>query len=328
MAGGIGNRTLVYGDNIDVLRSIEDGRASLVYLDPPFNKGYTLKTKETSRFSGKHSFADDWREVGIEGVGEEDEEFSGYLRYVEKYAPAGSTAYLVFMFLRLKEVRRVLQGDGSVFLHCDFTASHYLKTLLDMVFGQERFLNELVWCYSGGNNATRYYPRKHDTIFWYSKGEEYIFDPKDIKVPASIWHREAIKKDTKGWYIMVKGKRYYTDRYKIPEDYWTDINFLRAFDKERVGYPTQKPVRLLKRIIQAHTQPGDLVLDPFCGSGTTCIAAELLGREWIGIDRNEGGLRDTYDRLREVVDGEGSLFARDTVRYLDFSGGEIKEKPL
>jgi DNA modification methylase len=199
-------------------------------------------------------------------------------------------AYIAMMAPRLIEMRRVLKQDGSIFLHCDPTASHYIKLVMDGIFGAKLFLNEIAWCYDTGGRAKRHFPRKHDVLFWYRKSSKYNFYYDAVSLPRdfSTMH-ESIQVDDEGraYQQNIKGGiayRYYGDKGVLPNDWWTDIQALNPASKERLGYPTQKPVALLERIINACSKENDCVLDPFCGCGTAVHAAEKLKRRWLGID--------------------------------------------
>jgi DNA modification methylase len=205
------------------------------------------------------------------------------------------------MALRITEIHRVLKSNGTFFLHCDPTASHYLRIVLDSVFcGQGGdFINEIVWCYSQGGKSKRHFGRKHDIIFWYSKGKDYTFNDKAVRLPLTPHKQDSSGKNYGGRMGVDKdgreytekwgtGKkklyRYYLDEGKLPEDWWIDINSIQADAAERLGYPTQKPEALLERIIKGCTNEGDVVLDAYCGCGTTVAVAQTLKRRWIGID--------------------------------------------
>ncbi len=185
-------------------------------------------------------------------------------------------SYLIYMAIRIMELRRVLKPTGSIYLHCDPIASHYLKLLMDSLFGRKNFRNEIVWCYKSGGASKRYFARKHDIILLYAKNErDAKFYPQKVKSYGA----------TGGGHGVVK---YYRDKigtYSIvnARDWW-DISMLATTHPERTGYPTQKPLALLKRIIKASSNHGDIILDPFCGCATACIAAEMEEREWVGID--------------------------------------------
>ncbi len=200
-------------------------------------------------------------------------------------------AYLSMMAPRLVELRRVLKPTGSLYLHCDPTASHYLKLLMDAVFGTERFLNEIVWYYKTGGASKSHWSRKHDTILLYTKTGDWTFSPQKEK--SYLMHKYGftnvtIEQDDGGYYTWVNAR-----------DVW-DIPALRGNQPERLGYPTQKPEALLTRIIEASCPPDGVVLDPFCGCGTTIAAAEKLKRRWIGIDVTYLAISLIKSRLAEM----------------------------
>lgn len=292
------NRTLYFGDNLDILREkIPPESIDLVYLDPPFNskKNYNILYKKDGQDSPSQiqAFEDtwNWNTVGVETSfnelieNKENIKISNLMIGFEKVMGRnGTLAYLSMMTTRLIELKRVLKSTGSIYLHCDPTASHYLKIVMDVIFGEDNFRNEIVWCYSGGNNAHTYFQRKHDIILFYSKTEKYIFNAKDIVILPRETSRYYIDEEGKK-YTKKNGKIYYCKHEgKIPEDYWIDIQVLHHISNERLGYPTQKPEALLERIIKASSNEGDIVIDPFCGCGTTVAVAEKLNRKWIGID--------------------------------------------
>jgi len=299
---------LYFGDNLDILRDkIPDNFVDLIYLDPPFQsgKGYNqIFQPGQGEYKGAtaqiQAFEDTWTwgaeaEKSYEGLingtitkEKPNQKLIDLMKSMRSYLDQTSMmAYLSMMAPRLLEMKRVLKDTGSIYLHCDPTASHYLKLLMDAVFGPENFQNEIIWCYSGGGGTKKAYGRKHDVIFFYTKSAEYIFNADEIRVPytegggtwTALQKGAVMKKNIDGkthlWKPNPKGK--------VPEDYWA-IPFINPMSKERVGYPTQKPEALLERIIRASSKEGDLVLDPFCGCGTTVAVAERLGRKWIGID--------------------------------------------
>lgn len=190
-------------------------------------------------------------------------------------------AYLVMMTPRLKELHRILKPTGSIFLHCDPTSSHYFKLLMDCIFSPSNFRNEIVWCYRQGGRGARHFARKHDTIFFYSKSNKWTFEASSIRVP----YHGAGGYQTSGRGVKNKNGRTYlpNPEGKVPEDWW-DIPAIPPMSQERIGYPTQKPLELLERIIKACSKEDQIILDPFCGCGTAIVAAEKLNRRWIGID--------------------------------------------
>ena len=206
-------------------------------------------------------------------------------------------------------MRRVLKSTGSIYLHCDPTASHYIKELMDAVFGRGNFCNEIVWCYkSGGASPKRHFSKKHDLLYWYSKiPNKYTFNPQTEKSYNRGLKRYRFKgveefQDEIGWHTIVGMK-----------DYW-NIDMVGRTSGERTGYPTQKPIALYERIIIASSNEGDIVLDPFAGCATTCVAAERLGRQWVGIDIWDKAHETVLERLRN----EGMAPDEDTGYMLAF----------
>jgi DNA modification methylase len=311
---------LFCGDNLEVLRrSIAAESVDLCYIDPPFHSERNRASRAGS------SFADIWRWDAAAAAGFEEILGDGRARAPEPLAQLmvglqpvvgqGSLlAYLVHTALRLVEIHRALKPDGSLFLHCDPTASHYLKLVLDAVFDMRGggFRNEIVWCYSHGGRSRRWFGRKHDIIFFYGKSARHHFDAGAVRVPmrsGAVSFGGRLMTDADGRkYRLVYGTRnssggtryyrYYLDEGKAPEDWWSDINSLQASSAERVGYPTQKPEALLDRIIRVCTREGDTVLDAYCGSGTTLVVAQRLGRRWIGIDAQPLAVATTQARLK------------------------------
>lgn len=342
--------TLYYGDNLDVLRQhVEDESVALVYLDPPFNsnRSYNVLFKSKSGDESQaqiEAFDDTWT------WSQQSE--AAYAHLVQGGAPLKVAdaleamrrllgdndvlAYLVMMTARLTELHRVLKATGSLYLHCDPTASHYLKIILDAIFGPVRFQNEIAWQRAGAKNDPKRYGRVHDVIFFYTKSQTFTwhdqftaFDEASIRKNYTMvetdtgrpyrhsdltaakpggdvdfeWQGVRPYKGRHWAYsranldaMFADGriefrrtgmpvlKRYLDEQPGVPlQDVWTDIRLTSA-DAERLGYPTQKPLALLERLILASSNPDDVVLDPFCGCGTTIDAAQKLDRRWIGID--------------------------------------------
>lgn len=308
---------LFYGDNLDILRStkIPPESVDLCYIDPPFNSKrnyfqiYNNIGTDGDDKAQAQAFMDtwEWGDQAIKGftyicdvenlqVGKLTQQTVALMRGLHEVLGEGDLfAYLVHMTLRIVEIHRVLKPTGSFYLHCDPTASHYLKLVLDSVFcgNGGNFLNEIAWCYSIGGKSKRHFGHKHDVIFLYAKSDndQHTFN----KAGASIARkpnshmRIGISDDGREFQEKTDRKsgkvyRYYLDDGKIAEDYWIDIETLNREEKERMGYPTQKPEALLERIISASSNPGDVVLDAYCGCGTTVAVAQRLKRHWIGID--------------------------------------------
>jgi len=244
------------GDNLKMLKEIPDESVDLIYIDPPFNsnRNYEVFWGDTQE---KRAF---------------DDRFGDAQHYIQWMRP------------RAVELYRVLKKTGSFYYHCDWHASHYVKILLDQVFNFNYFQNEIIWWYRGGGISKKRFGRRHDSIFFYTKDKSWTFNVDDVRTPYSQESLERLKYKAKSF----RGAKVY-DSYeanplgKHPDDVW-EIQPLMPSEKERLGYPTQKPLRLIERIIKASSNKGDVILDAFCGCGTTLVAAQKLGRKWIGID--------------------------------------------
>lgn len=302
------NRTLYFGDNLEILRDkIPEETFDLIYLDPPFNsnRNYNVLFKEGLQDSPAQvqAFEDSWhwteeaQKVFEELVGVRksktkiNEQISSLMQALEKLVGHNDMlAYLTMMTVRLIELQRVLKPTGSIYLHCDPSASHYLKVVMDAIFGKENFLNEIVWCYDTGGRSKTSFPKKHDILLRFSKTKDASFYYDQVAVardPSTMHETTLVDEEGRSYQRNIKfGKeyRYYLDKGVLPNDWWADIQAINPSAKERLGYPTQKPEALLERIINASSKPGDLVLDPFCGCGTTVAVAERLNRNWVGID--------------------------------------------
>jgi site-specific DNA-methyltransferase (adenine-specific) len=263
---------IVVGDNLPVLRELEDGCAQLVYADPPFNTGHT-QTRRSLATVG----APDGDRVGFGGR-----------RYATRLLAESSYRdefddYLGFLAPRLEEIRRVLHPTGTLYLHLDYREAHYVKLLLDELFGRECFLNELIWAYDYGAKARRRWPQKHDTILVYVK------DPGGYHFDAEAVDREPYM--APGLVTPEKA-----ERGKRPVSViWHTI--VSPTGREKTGYPTQKPEGLIRRFVQASSRPGDLCLDPFAGSGTLGAVARKLGRRYLLIDESPEAGRVMRERL-------------------------------
>lgn len=266
---------VVYADNLDALSRIPSDSVPLIYIDPPFNTGKTQ------------------RHTSIRTVRDEQGERRGFRGRLYRSENAGSMAYLdvhddylAWLEPRLLEARRVLAPQGSFYFHIDYREVHYCKLLLDGVFGRESFLNEIIWAYDYGGRTTRKWPPKHDNILLYAKDPAaYVFNTDDIdRIPYMAPGLVGEEKAARG---------------KLPTDVWWHT-IVSPTGKEKTGYPTQKPLRILERIVRASSHPGDLVLDFFAGSGTTGLAAHRAGRHFLLVDNNPEALAVMARRLVSV----------------------------
>lgn len=301
------NNKIYIGDNLDIMRGLNSGVVDLIYLDPPFNSKRmysapigSLAEKKATPKKGGAKFSDIWKwdediDIRLDSLLDTHSNLFAYIEAVGMIQGNSMKAYLTFMSQRIVEMHRVLKGTGSLYLHCDPTASHYLKGILDSVFGKGSFRNEIIWHYqNGGGRAKKWFNRKHDVLLWYSKSnKDWVYNIEDIRVP----YKESSAYSKYGTTHHNTGKSYMPNGVgKNPDDVWI-LGILNISAKERTGYPTQKPLALLDRIIKASSNEGDLVFDPFCGCATTCVAADTLHRKWIGIDVSEVAADLVYDRL-------------------------------
>lgn len=210
-------------------------------------------------------------------------------------------AFLTYMAPRLIEMYRILKPTGSIFLHCDPSANAYLRLMLDAIFGRKNFRNEIVWCYTGPANTKSKFPQKHDTVFFYVRSDKAKFYKDAVRIPYAASTVSRSKYGGKPAGDMPFHSREINSDGKVPEDWWSDIVTIKSLHSERTGWRTQKPLKLYERIIKAASKEGDLVLDPFCGCATTCVAAERLQRQWVGIDIDPVARKVTQDRLRETA---------------------------
>ncbi len=304
--------SIIYNrDNLDILRGLNTNSIDLIYLDPPFNKKKTFTAPIGSSAEGA-SFRDIFRQEDVKDewlkdIKEDHRELNIFLTSVKDF---GGTyylynyCYLCYMSIRLIEMHRILKDTGSIYLHCDPHMSHYLKILMDIIFGEKNFRNELSWCYRGAGYPKKDFGKRHDIILRYSKTINYLFNLDNV--------REEYAEATKERFKHYIGNKRKTGDFGIqrlnplgkhPDDWW-QIQPISPSSKERTGYPTQKPLKLLERIIKASSNEGDIVLDPFCGCATTCVAAEKLKRKWIGIDISH----KAYDLVKKRVIEETDLF--------------------
>jgi site-specific DNA-methyltransferase (adenine-specific) len=379
--------TLYYGDNLDVLRDFPAEFVDLVYLDPPFNssRSYNVLFRDESGHEADAqitAFEDTWHwnnkteQLYLQLVAQADDQVSRMIEAMRQFiGPNQMMAYLVMMAARLVELHRVLKPTGSLYLHCDPTASHYLKVVLDTIFGPTNYVNEIIWKRTTAHSAAKGWGPVHDTLLLYAKSPRYQWNKVyekyddsylerfsqtdelgpytsdnltapgirggssgetwrgyDVTARGVHWkaNNETVVKlvgadhaaqmstiekldllDENGYIIWPQKSRGGFPRFKrhigpgvAAQDVITDIDPINSQAQERLGYPTQKPVALLERIINASSNPGDLVLDPFCGCGTTIAAAQKLGRHWIGIDITHLSIALQKYRLKDAFDLE------------------------
>jgi site-specific DNA-methyltransferase (adenine-specific) len=301
-------RRIYTGDNLPILRSMDSESADLIYLDPPFNSGKQWANPiRAEGKTAKVSFKDTWDLSDIHA----DHEYMmrrdcpQAVDLIDAAAAINGEswkAYLIYMGARLLEMRRILKPTGGIYYHCDPVMAHGVKMLMDAIFGANNFRNEIIWAYTGPSSpGLKQFPRKHDTLFWYSKTKVWIFNRDEMRVPYKDRGQTLRRAMDAGRGIGREEVERYRRRGKLIENWWSDIALAVRSPKERTGYPTQKPLALLKRIIKASSNEGDLVLDPFCGCATTCLAAEHLGRAWIGIDLSQEAKKIVLARLKEDV---------------------------
>ena len=360
------NQTIWTGDNLDIMRGMNSASVDLIYLDPPFNSKTDYAAPIGSQAAGA-AFKDTWGldDINLAWHGEIKHDYPGLyalLTATREIHGDSMMSYLIYMAIRVMEMKRILKPTGSIYLHCDPTASHYLKLLMDSAFGAIKFRNEISWRRNesgakGSQHSPSSWGSNVDSLFFYTKGNKATFDPRineldeiEIKrkfpkvdengerynTKLTAWRQpsmgdrpklyypfhgiyppystgwrlkpERMKEEfAKGNIVIRDGKlerRSYERNYKgvSPGNLWADAELLLgAQSSERIGYPTQKPLALLRRIVRASSNPGGIVLDPFCGCATACIAAEIEGRQWVGIDISRKAAELVQDRMvREV----------------------------
>ncbi|HUW21116.1 MAG TPA: site-specific DNA-methyltransferase [Candidatus Bathyarchaeia archaeon] len=285
---------LFHGDNKEVLATLLElgfrGKVNLIYIDPPFasNKDYMRKVELR----------------GLKDLGKIEEGSESIIQQTMYEDIWKRDEYFQFMYERLILLKELLAETGSIYVHLDYRMVHYLKVLMDEVFGEENFRNEVVWCYTGPSRQTKDFPDKHDVILRYSKSGEYIFNTEAIRVPYKK-STLATGKTTLTGRADDKRLKELDERGKLPEDWWVDVATIGYVHSEITGFATQKPIALLERVIKASSNPNDLVLDCFIGSGTTAVATQKLGRRWIGVDINKGAIQLTSKRIQKTIKDQG-----------------------
>ena len=338
------NRTIFENDNLHILRCLDPDTIDLIYLDPPFNSNRTFEAPVSSEAAGA-AFKDSWTLEDLDNasygeLAEQEPELYHAISAAEFSHGKAMKAYLIMMSIRMLEMHRILKPTGTIYLHCDDSASHYLKIMMDSIFGKDNFRNEIIWqrAVTSKGNLKKGLARDSDTIFRYSKTNAFVWNPEAVTIPYDLanldektkkqycyvepdtgrlvsytslnaqvqdpdshltyemmgvtrtwrWAKARMLKEIKtGRIVQIRPgnvpryKRYLDEQKgRTLNNIWTDIPNLTAKSKERIGYPTQKPLTLLERIIRASSNPSDVILDPFCGCATTCIAAERLQRRW------------------------------------------------
>lgn len=284
---------VIQGDNLEILKNLDAESVDLIYMDPPF---FTQKTQKLTNKSNKvYSFEDNWDSID---------------------------SYKLFLKERIRECKRILKKTGSIFVHCDKSANHHIRLILDEVFGDEMFQSEIIWSYKRWSNSKKGLLNNHQNIYFYSKSKQFKFNTiyteysSTTNIDQILVERQRnsnsktiYKVDESGNYVLAKEKK------GVPlSDIW-NIPFLNPKAKERVGYPTQKPILLLEQIIKIVTDENDIVLDPFCGSGTTLVAAKLLGRRFIGIDSSAEAVEITKSRLNNLIKTNSNILRKGIKAY-------------
>ncbi len=285
---------LIWGDNKLILSSLKNGPMrkeieaqgglKLIYIDPPFDVG-----------------ADFSMDITI-GEGEDGEHFIKKPSVIEEIAyrdtwGKGADSFISMIYERLKLMHGLLAEDGTIYVHCDWRVNSYMRLILDEIFGKDNFRNEIVWCTTGATNVTSDFPKKHDTIYRYSKSDTYTFNKDEIRIPYAEGSLDRANRNVIASGGMAFDEIKLNEGGKVPEDWWVDIQRATRYPNEPVGYPTQKSIKLLERILKASSKKGDLVADFFCGSGTTLTVAENLGRKWIGADLGKFGIHTSRKRM-------------------------------
>jgi len=290
------NNKILEGDCLEEMKSIEKNSIDLIYLDPPFftERKHTLKNRERNK---EFSFDDIW---------------------------GSNKEYAEFLKARIEIMRDLLKEEGSIFIHCDKSGAHIIRALLDQIFGAKNFQSEIIWSYKRWSNSKKGLLPSHQNIYFYSKSKNFKFNTiftgysETTNIDQILQRRTRDKHNKSVYDVDSLGNTKHGDEKKgVPlSDVW-DIPYLNPKAKERVGYPTQKPLLLLERIIKLVTNENDVVLDPFCGSGTTCVAAKILGRKYIGIDKSKEAIELTKSRIDNPIKTESNLMKKGRSSYIN-----------
>ncbi len=266
---------VICGDNLPILEALPGAFAQMIYIDPPFATGSVRRGRRGEAYPDRET---------------------------------DPLAFVAWLEPRLIHSHRTLCETGSLFVHLDYRTVHYVKVALDRIFGVDAFVNEIIWCYSVGGKSRRGFGKKHDTILWYGRTANYAFYPEDVRIPRKAGSHMRVRVGDDGVAFQEKTDRKTGRVYrypiaggKIPEDWWTDIETLNHSDRQRSGWPTQKPEKLLERLMRATTRPGELVCDWFSGSGTTAVVAQKLGRRFLVIDAEPQAIGCVKKRLLDCA---------------------------
>ena len=294
--------TLYTNDNLFVLNGMDSNSVDLIYLDPPFNSKRFYSAPIGSKAAGT-SFKDMWtwedvNEAYLETLAGKYPALTTFIASIGVIHSKAMKAYLTYMAQRIIEMHRILKDTGSLYLHCDPTASHYLKVVLDEIFGRDSFITEIIWTYAWGVRTTKRWNKKHDVILMYAKSKNYVFNYESVLEERKTSEATQNRLKYRGAMTTDWNKGRGTEKLALPTDVWY-IPTINAMSKERTGYRTQKPLALLHRIIKASSNEDDMVMDPFCGCATTCVAAQQLGRKWIGIDIEKKAANLLVERLSD-----------------------------
>ena len=319
MDTNVNPKTIFTGDNLPIMRGINSQSVDLIYLDPPFNSNANYAAPIGSEAAGAE-FKDTWTLSDVDAAWLDliEAKHPVLNRVIQAAMSNSDKSYLIYMAVRLLEMKRILKDTGSIYLHCDPTMSHYLKLVMDAVFEKKNFRNEIVWGYSNSGRPRRFFAKKHDIILIYTKTDNAFWGNYRMPVSAEYLESHYRQVDDQGRRCRIRvdagvTRYYYPEDGISPNDWWDDISSLNSVARERLGYPTQKPLALLDRIIKASSNEGHVVFDPFCGCATTLVAADRLQRDWIGVDISAKAAELVVERIRD----DQGLF-EDIVARTDF----------
>ena len=300
----INSKSIFTGDNLPIMRGMNSASVNLIYLDPPFNSNANYAAPIGSEAAGAE-FKDTWtlNDVDAAWLDLIETKYPALNRVIHAAMSNSDKSYLIYMAVRLLEMHRILSDTGSIYLHCDPTMSHYLKLVMDAVFGKKNYRNEIVWGYSNSGRPRRFFAKKHDIILIYTKTDNAFWGNYRMPVSEEYLASHYRQVDDQGRQCRIRvdagvTRYYYPEDGISPNDWRDDIPSLNSVARERLGYPTQKPLALLDRIIKASSNEGDIVFDPFCGCATTLVAADRLQRNWIGIDISAKAAELVVERIR------------------------------